>query len=118
MELKLEVGRTYFRLTFADSGMTMPGAEPLVYLGDTDPSDGAISHIFQDTVSYVRFGSRLAFSQDQEDMLIYFIPPGEIGSGIVDVQHLAAEVSAAAQRARVLNNPMLPVLREGWQSVP
>jgi hypothetical protein len=51
-------------------------------------------------------------------MLIYFIPPGEIGSGIVDVQHLAAEVSAAAQRARVLNNPMLPVLREGWQSVP
>ena len=29
----LIVGRTYFRLTFADRDLTMPGVEPLVFLG-------------------------------------------------------------------------------------
>ncbi len=118
MKLDLELGHTYYRLTYADSEMTMPGVEPLVYLGDADPTGGEVPHIFQDTVSYVRFGSRLALSQNHEDILVYFIPPAEIGSGIVDVQHLASEVTAAAQRAIALNNPVLPVLREGWQSVP
>jgi hypothetical protein len=27
------LGRTYFRLTFADRDFTMPGVEPLVYVG-------------------------------------------------------------------------------------
>jgi hypothetical protein len=117
-KLELEVGHTYYRVTFADRDMTMPGVEPLVYLGDADPTDGVVPHIFQDTVSYVLHGSRLNLAQDHDDILIYFIPPAEIGSAIVDVRHVAIEVSAAAERAAALHNPVLPVLREGWQSGP
>jgi hypothetical protein len=106
----LEVGRTYFRLTYADRDMTMPGVEPLVYVGDADPSDDEVPHIFQDTVSYVRFGSRLNLTQDHDEICVYFISPDEIGLDIVDVQQVAAEVSAAARRAVALNNPTLPAV--------
>jgi hypothetical protein len=117
-KLELKVGHTYYLLTFADRDKTMPGVEPLVYLGDADPSEGVVPHVFQDTVSYVRFGSRLDMKQDHDEVTIYFIPPEDIGSGIVDVQQVAAAVSAAAQRAATLNNPVLPILRDGWRSVP
>lgn len=103
---KLEVGHTYFRLTFADRDLTMPGIEPLVYLGDADPSDGEVPHIFQDTVSYSRFGSRLLMSQDHDEVLIYFVSPREIGSDILNVQQVAAEITAAARRATALNSPV------------
>ena len=116
--LSLQVGHTYYQLTFADRDMTMPGVEPLVYLGDADPTDGEVPHIFQDTVSYVRFGSRLNLSQDHDEITIYFISPNEIGTGIIDVQQVAIEVAAAAQRAEALNNPVLPTLLDNWQSVP
>jgi hypothetical protein len=117
-KLELKVGQTYYMLTFADRDKTMPGVEPLVYLGDTDPSEGVRPHIFQDTVSYVRFGSRLDLKQDHDEITVYFIPPEDIGSGIVDVQQVAAAVSEAAQRAVSLKHPVLRVLRDGWRSVP
>ena len=69
-KLKLEVGHTYYRLTFADRDRTMPGVEPLVYLGDADPTDGEVPHIFQDTVSYVLFGSRFDLAHDRDDIVI------------------------------------------------
>ena len=116
---RLEVGNTYYRLTYADRDLTMPGVEPLVYLGDADPQDGEVPHIFQDTISYVRFGSRLEMGRDHDEVLVYFVSHKEVGSGILNVQQLATAVSAAAQRAAALNNPKLPVLGdEGWVSVP
>ena len=112
MATSLEIGHTYFRLTFADRDLTMPGIEPLVYLGDADPEGDEIPHIFQDTVSYSRFGSRLNMAHDHEDILCYFVSPKEIGSCIFSVQQVAGEIAAAAQRATVLNNPVLPVPRK------
>jgi len=111
MVSSLEVGRTYFRLTFADRDQTMPGIEPLVYLGDADPEDGEVPHIFQDTVSYSRFGSRLNMTHDHDEVLIYFVSFKEIGSAILNVQQVAAQVGAAAHRAIALNNPVLPTPR-------
>lgn len=113
--LVLEVGRTYFHLTFADPDLTMPGVEPLVYLGDAEPENGEAAHIFQDTVSYSRFGSRLDMAEDHDEVTIYFIPRRDIGSAIVDVEHVAREVEAAASRAKALKNPRLRVLRDGWR---
>jgi hypothetical protein len=55
----LTVGRTYYQLTFADRDQTMPGVEPLVFLGHVKFDGGGDAYAFQDTVSYVRFGSRL-----------------------------------------------------------
>lgn len=118
--MRLEIGRTYFQLTFADPGMTMPGVEPLVYLGDTDPVDGKAHHIFQDTVSYSRFGSRLNMLQDHSEVTVYFISSEEVGSAILGVQQLAQEVTAAAQRASEMGNPLLrgpskPEICSGFQ---
>lgn len=113
MAASLEIGRTYFRLTFADRDLTMPGVEPLVYLGDADSEDDEIPHIFQDTVSYSRFGSRLSMAHDHDEVLCYFVSPQEIGSCILTVEQVASEIAAAAQRAIALNNPVLPVPRRG-----
>jgi hypothetical protein len=112
----LIVGCTYYRLTFADRDQTMPCVEPLVYLGDTTPREGAPEYAFQDTVSYVRFGSRLDLSCDNEEIQVYFLPADEIGTCVVDIERIAIEVNAAAERARTLNFPALPVLREGWNN--
>ena len=91
----------------------MPGVEPMVYLGDADPEDGEVPHIFQDTVSYSRFGSRLSMTQDHEEVLCYFVSPKEIGACILSVQQVAEEVTAAAHRAAALKNPVLPLPRKG-----
>jgi hypothetical protein len=116
MELKLEVGRTYFHLTFADPGLTMPGVEPLVYIGDADPIDGAQDHLFQDTISYSRFGSRFDLSEDGEGMKVCGIPTREIGTCVVDTESMAEEMRKAAERAKARNYPKLRVLRDGWKS--
>lgn len=115
---RLEVGHTYYRLTYADRDLTMPGVEPLVYLGDADPEDGEVPHIFQDTVSYSRFGSRLEMSKDHDEVLVYFISPKDVGSSLLSVEQIAAAVATAAARAVALHHPKLPVLRGGWFSVP
>jgi hypothetical protein len=114
-DLNLEVGRTYFRLTFADPDMTIPGVEPMVYLGDADPVDGERPHIFQDTVSYSRFGSRLDHREDRDEISVYFITPNEIGSCVVDTQSMAEEMRKAAERAKTFDYPKLRVLRTGWR---
>ena len=47
----LIVGRTYFRLTFADRDLTMPGVEPLIFLGEVMDDGGTRGFAFQDTAS-------------------------------------------------------------------
>ena len=53
----LEVGRTYYQLTFADRDMTMPGVEPWVFIGSVELEEGGSAFAFQDAGSYVRYGS-------------------------------------------------------------
>ena len=111
----LTVGATYFRMTFADRDLTMPGVQPLVFLGETDLQNGGTTLAFQDTVSYVRFGSRLAATAGIDEMEVYFIPHEEVGSAVVTVEQAATQVAAAAQRAVALGHPVLPVVRDGWR---
>ena len=115
--LALLVGKTYYRVTYADRDMTMPGIEPLVYIGDGKHSNGEPFHAFQDAVSYVRYGSRLSpGATDQDDLFVYFIPPGEIGEDIVGLTELAAVVQSSLDRAVSAGWPVLPVLRRGWSA--
>lgn len=113
----LVVGRTYFQLTFADPGMTMPGVEPLVFIGRVELEEGSDAFAFQDSVSYMRFGSRLELKTDHEEITVYFLPTQDVG-GLMDVHGISRAVAEAAARAHSLNYPTLPVLREGWVSVP
>jgi hypothetical protein len=102
----LVIGRTYFRLTFADRDLTMPGVEPLVFLGEVAEEGGSKGFVFQDTGSYVQFGSGLEGDEQHEDIAMYFLPESEIGA-LYDMEELAAEVAESAQRAASLSYPRL-----------
>lgn len=110
----LVIGHTYFRLTFADADLTMPGVEPVVFLGQAADDSGTQGFVFQDTVSYVRHGSGLEGDEQHEDIALYFMADEDARS-LVDIGRLATEVADAAQRAVSLNFPVLPVLRAGWE---
>src|SRR4051812_35379542 len=100
----LVIGSTYFRLTFADPGLTMPGVEPLVFLGQVTAEDSASGFVFQDTLSYVHYGSGLEGEEQHEDIVMYFLPEQEIGA-LYDIGELAEEISESAKRARSANYP-------------
>ena len=106
---ELVIGRTYFRLTFADRELTMPGVEPLVFLGEVTEEGGSNGFVFQDTASFVQYGSGLEGDEQQEDIVLYFMPPTEVGA-LYDVQELAEEVGEAAKRAAAANYPHLAPL--------
>jgi hypothetical protein len=93
----------------------MPGVEPLVFLGHVQCDGGGDTYAFQDTVSYVRFGSRLDLTQDNDEITVYFLSEPDVRS-LEDVNGVAKAVVAAAERAASLNHPVLKVLRDGWQS--
>lgn len=110
----LIVGATYFRVTYADRDLTMPGLEPLVFIGEVEMESGEQLLAFQDTVSYVRFGSGLDATRGTDEVQVSLVPSSEFGSGIFNLQQAASAVSAAAQRAKVLGHPVLLVVRDGW----
>jgi hypothetical protein len=105
----LVIGRTYFRLTFADRDLTMPGVEPLIFLGEVTDDGGTPGFVCQDTASYVQYGSGLEGEEQHEDIVLYFMPETEIGA-LYDVEELAAEVAESARRAVSLNHPTLTAL--------
>ena len=102
----LVIGRTYFRLTFADRELTMPAVEPLVFLGEVTEEGGSNGYVFQDTASYVQYGSGLEGDEQPEDIALYFMPLTEVGA-LYDVNELAVEVGGAAKRAVAANYPHL-----------
>lgn len=111
----LIIGRTYHQLTFADPDRTMPGVEPLVFLGHVDLDDGGSAFAFQDTVSDTRFGSRLELKQDHDEIAVCFLSEQDVSS-LEDIVGIAKAVAEAAQRAVSLGHSVLKVLRDGWQS--
>jgi hypothetical protein len=107
----LVIGRTYFRLMFADRDLTVPRVEPLVFLGEVTEEGGTNGFVFQDTDSYVHHGSGLEGDEQHEDIVLYFLPESEVGA-LYDVEELALEVAESARRAVSMNHPVLNVLRK------
>jgi hypothetical protein len=105
---ELVIGRTYFRLTFADPDLTMPGVEPLVYLGEVADDSGTRGIVFQDTASYVQHGSGLEGEEQHEDIVLYFMPESELGA-LYTIEELSSEIVESAKRAVDLNYPQLKV---------
>jgi len=105
-------GRTYYRLTFADPDLTMPGVEPLVFLKQATDEEGTSGFVFQDTVSFVLHGSGLEGEEQHDDITMYFMEE-ETARSLYGVEELASEINAAAQRAVSLKFPPLVHLRDG-----
>lgn len=127
----LEIGETYYRITYADVAQTMPGIEPLVYAGMnvSDPtSDESAKYYFQDAVSVGRFGLGVPWGQemqpadetsdlnpDDDEGRVYWVHEArEIGWVIVDLLALPAEIDATIQRARELGFPKLSKAKGRW----
>ena len=102
----LVIGRTYYRLTFADHDLTMPGVEPVVYLGEVADVGGTQGFVFQDTSSYVQHGSGLEGEEQHEDIVLYFMTESDIGA-LYSIEELAVEVAESAQRAVSQDYPKL-----------
>lgn len=105
----LVIGRAYYRLTFADHQLTIPGVEPLVYLGEVTEEGGSSGFVFQDTVSYKLYGSGLEGEEQNEEIVMYFMPESELGA-LYDIEEVAAEIGEAAKRAAALKYPQLEAL--------
>lgn len=127
----LEVGVTYFRITYADVAQTMPDIEPLVYVGLNifgTPSDGVAKYYFQDAVSVVEFGLGVPLDQemqpggetpdltptDHEGRVYWGHEAREIGEVIVDLPVLAAAIDSTIKRAKDLGFPKLSKAKGKW----
>ena len=106
----LIVGRTYFRLTYADRDLTMPGIEPLVFLGEVMDDAGTRGFAFQDTASFVQHGSGLEGDEQDKEIVLYFrLNPKSVRC--MASMSSRQKSAGAAQRAVSLNYPMLKPLR-------
>jgi len=118
-EMELDYGTTYYQVTFADGQSTMPGLEPMVYVGDDIFGDESEpTHYFQDTVSVVRFGI-YKDAEEMEDCLISPFSDDALGYDLVDIEQAADLVAKAAKRFKDLDSPKLKKAEGGnWFSVP
>lgn len=127
----LEVGATYFRITYADIDCTMPSVEPLVYAGTNlfgQPLEGEDQYYFQDPVSVIRFGlgERLTQSgssnidasgldfEDGADCYYSAHEARKIGEVIIDLPTLASEIDSVIERAKALGYPKLAKAKGTW----
>lgn len=102
--MKLEKGRTYFEIVYADPDCTMPGVRPMVYAGCDIFDEGDESlHFFQDTASVANYG----LLGDGEDAMVFSFSDEELGSGIVEIDQLAEIMAQAYQRYLDCGKPKL-----------
>jgi hypothetical protein len=126
----LEVGVTYFRISYADVNCTMPAVEPMVYVGVNffgEDSGEGVRYYFQDPVSVIRFGlgeggqggSLSSFASDaglEGDADCFYSAHGaeDIGEVIVDLHGLAFEIDSVVERAKNLSYPRLAKAKGSW----
>jgi len=102
---ELAIGRAYFRVTYADPSLTIPGVEPMIFIGvDVLHADspGPV-YAFQDTASFSRFGSVATYkgpaNLSDEGARTYSFNAAEVGE-LVDLAGAAAALNDAVERTR------------------
>lgn len=108
----LKVGGAYFQITFSDREFTIPGVDPMIYIGvdilEPDPSSEPPDEprfVFQDTVSFSRFGSAVGYKGDanlaDEDARVYSLTLKDL-EYVYDLGGVVEELTLALKRAREL----------------
>ena len=104
----LATGATYYHVTFADTQLTMPRIEPMVYVGSGASPSGEQSHVFQDPISYVEHGSCLSSpASGKDEATIYLLPSEEVGAAVLDLAGVLQSIRVAYSRAEHLGFPRL-----------
>jgi len=104
---QLELGRAYYQVTYADRDWTVPGVEPLIYVGvnlfDSDADSPTPVYTFQDTVSYFRFGSFIRYDGPvdltDEGLLTHSFSEEQV-LALEDLEGAAQAVQESLRRAR------------------
>ena len=110
-----EVGKTYYYLTYADLGFTMPGLNPVVYVGKNIFGDEQEDkYYYQDTPSFTRFGLATESSNSSE-CFVQAISVNEHGNFVIEQHHLPSIINDAIERAEKLGFPKLKVCKGNWQ---
>jgi hypothetical protein len=102
----LTSGQAYYRITFADADMTIPGIEPMIYVGTNifpDDETDTFTYYFQDTVSFRRFGPATTYEgptpSEEDSFRTYPFKAAEIGSSVVDLAGAIEALEEAQKRA-------------------
>ncbi len=115
--MKLEKGKTYYMLTYADPNFTMPGVEPMVYVGKNAfvrcLEDERDTYQFQDTISYLRFGF-VTDADNKEECRVEAFREEELGSSIMMLEDISKAISESLERSRQLGEPVLSVSKGKW----
>jgi hypothetical protein len=103
---ELEIGRAYYRVTFADAKLTIPRVEPLIFIGVNALEPGRDSterlYAFQDTASYSKFGSAIDYkgpaNLSDEGARTYSFAAAAVNE-LVDLSGAAEALNDAVERA-------------------
>jgi len=109
-----EYGYTYYRITYADANQTMPGIEPMVYVGlNIFNDEKEDTYYFQDAVSVVRYGL-LDEAEETGDIKVMNCLKEHFGYDIVGIDQLPVIVTNALAKNEEMNNPVLKKAKGTW----
>jgi hypothetical protein len=100
-------GRAYYRITYADPKLTIPGVEPMMYVGvDIFPDEGKSesSYYFQDTISFHQHGNCIDYSgpahiEEDTPFNVFSFTARELGTGVVELPEAIRLLNEANERA-------------------
>ena len=102
---QLQAGIAYYRLTFADVACTIPGVEPMIYIGtnvfpDDDPA--TVIYYFQDTVSHLWRGPATDSAHDSKhpeiETAVYPHTEKDVQSDILTLSQVISALTEALRR--------------------
>ena len=101
----LSAGTAYYRVTYARVDRTIPGVQPMIYVGanifpDDDPA--SVTYYFQDTVSYFNRGPVTDPVHDSKDpeieTLVFPHTEREVQLGVFTLTEAIAALTDAQKR--------------------
>jgi hypothetical protein len=102
----LSAGHVYYRLTYADSDRTIPGVQPMIYVGSNifpDDNPESVTYYFQDTVSYSSVGPITDPSHDFQNLdietAVFPHTEQEVRTDVLTLSQVVIAVTAAQKRA-------------------
>jgi hypothetical protein len=103
----LRVGCAYYRVTYSDSELTVPGVQPMIYVGsnifpDDDPA--SVTYYFQDTISHSWLGPVTDTARDSShpeiDTAVFPHTEHEMQHGVLTLVEVVAALTEALERAK------------------
>jgi len=112
--VSLKIGNTYYRITYADPGLTMPGIKPVIYIGENIlEGQEEDLHYFQDTASFIKYGiATKAQLFESINCSVISCNKSEIEISIVELEQLPEIINTCINNSKRLNHPKLQAVNK------